>query len=83
MLKFLLTGFLVGWVARAVMPGDQKMGMIRTTVLGILGAFAGVVIGNLASGRTWSEPNNIGFLTSVGGSLAVMVLARFLRGGSK
>ena len=34
-----IIGFIVGLVARALLPGDQKIGMIMTAVLGITGSF--------------------------------------------
>ena len=34
----IIVGFVVGLIARAIMPGDQKMGLIMTTILGIAGA---------------------------------------------
>ena len=33
----IIVGFVVGLVARAVMPGAQSMGIILTTLLGIVG----------------------------------------------
>ena len=32
-------GFIVGLIARAVKPGNDRMGIILTTLLGIAGAF--------------------------------------------
>ena len=37
----LVVGFVVGVVARFVIPGDQPMGWMATTLLGIGGAFLG------------------------------------------
>ena len=34
----IIVGFIVGLIARAIMPGDQNMGIIMTTILGIIGA---------------------------------------------
>lgn len=44
MLDLLMTissGFVVGLIARALVPGDQTTGFWLTTLLGILGAFVG------------------------------------------
>ncbi|MGA9522015.1 MAG: GlsB/YeaQ/YmgE family stress response membrane protein [Myxococcaceae bacterium] len=38
---WIIFGFFAGLIARAVMPGDQKMGLIATTLLGVGGAFMG------------------------------------------
>ena len=31
----IIVGFIVGLIARAIMPGNQSMGLIMTTILGI------------------------------------------------
>jgi uncharacterized membrane protein YeaQ/YmgE (transglycosylase-associated protein family) len=80
LLSILSSGFIVGLVARAVMPGDQKMGMIRTTLLGVSGSFAGSVLSNVIASRPWNTSQNISFLGSVGGAIAVMLAARLIRG---
>ena len=67
-----IVGFLVGLVARAVLPGNQAMGLILTTLLGIGGAllagFAGQVLGWYKVG----EP--AGFISSVVGALVLLVI---------
>ena len=35
-----LVGFVVGLVARAILPGTQNLGLVLTTVLGVAGSFA-------------------------------------------
>ncbi|HLU67684.1 MAG TPA: GlsB/YeaQ/YmgE family stress response membrane protein [Kofleriaceae bacterium] len=37
-LYIILVGFLAGLVARALMPGRQKLGLLMTTLLGVGGA---------------------------------------------
>src|SRR5712691_10237386 len=34
----IIIGFIVGWIARAIMPGVQHLGFIATTLLGIGGS---------------------------------------------
>lgn len=41
----ILIGFIAGLVARAVLPGNQSMGFILTTVLGIAGSLIATYIG--------------------------------------
>ena len=67
-----IVGFVVGLIARAVLPGEQKLGIILTTVLGIVGAlvagFAGQALG-------WYEPGQAaGFIASVVGAVVVLWL---------
>lgn len=74
---FLLFGFVVGLVARAVMPGNQRMGIIRTTLLGIAGSFTGGLLGNLIYGRgAWNQLHATGLVGSVIGALVLMVVVR-------
>ena len=40
-ISMIIVGFIVGLLARAIMPGDQKMGIIMTIILGIAGAVVG------------------------------------------
>jgi uncharacterized membrane protein YeaQ/YmgE (transglycosylase-associated protein family) len=37
----IITGFFIGLIARAILPGSNKMGFIATVVLGILGSLVG------------------------------------------
>ena len=41
----LLIGLVVGFIARAVMPGEQKLGWIMTAVLGVAGSFLASFVG--------------------------------------
>lgn len=74
LLLFLVFGFVVGLVARAVMPGEQRMGVVMTTVLGAAGALLGGFLGSLISGHSVAELHAAGFIGSVLGALAVLFL---------
>ena len=67
-----LIGFIIGLVARAVLPGEQKLGIIMTSVLGMAGAFvanfAGQALGLYAQGGT------AGFVASVNGAVVLLVI---------
>ncbi len=41
LLSWILLGLLAGAVARWLLPGSYPMGLLRTTLLGVAGAFAG------------------------------------------
>jgi uncharacterized membrane protein YeaQ/YmgE (transglycosylase-associated protein family) len=41
----ILIGFIVGLIARAVKPGDDKLGWIMTVVLGVAGSFMATYAG--------------------------------------
>ena len=42
----IVTGFVVGLIARAVLPGGDQMGLIATTVVGIVGSVLGGLVGS-------------------------------------
>src|SRR2546430_15909990 len=46
---YIIVGFIVGLIARAIMPGAQHLGFIMTTVLGIAGSIIGGLVGRLFS----------------------------------
>jgi uncharacterized membrane protein YeaQ/YmgE (transglycosylase-associated protein family) len=46
---YIIIGFIVGLIARAVMPGVQHLSFILTTLLGIGGSIVGGLIGRLFS----------------------------------
>jgi uncharacterized membrane protein YeaQ/YmgE (transglycosylase-associated protein family) len=77
-IAWIVFGFIVGLVARALMPGPQKMGIIPTTGLGVVGSFIGGTIGNLITGNQPFHLASSGFIGSVLGALGVMLLVGFI-----
>lgn len=66
----IIVGFIVGLIARAIMPGDQKLGIILTTILGIVGA---VVAGYLGAALGFYEPGQgAGWIGSIVGAIVVL-----------
>ncbi len=74
-IAFLVIGLLAGLIARALMPGNQSMGLITTTLLGIAGSFVGGFIASLfrSDGRVF-DLHPTGLLFSVLGALLVLFL---------
>ena len=74
----IIVGFIVGLIARAIMPGKQSMGFILTTILGIVGA---VVAGFLGQSLGWYAPGEpAGWIASVIGAIIVLfVVGLFTR----
>ncbi|MCX5465543.1 GlsB/YeaQ/YmgE family stress response membrane protein [Alcaligenes parafaecalis] len=69
-ISMIIVGFIVGLLARAIMPGDQKMGWILTTILGIVGAF---VAGYLGQAMGWYVPGEgAGWIGSIVGAIIVL-----------
>ena len=68
----IIVGFLVGLLARAVMPGRQGMGIIATTLVGIGGALLAGFVGQHLGYYKIGEP--VGFIASVLGALVVLFI---------
>lgn len=65
-------GLLVGLIARAVKPGDDKLGWIMTAVLGIAGSLLARYVG-VAMG--WYLPGApAGWLASIIGAILLLVI---------
>jgi uncharacterized membrane protein YeaQ/YmgE (transglycosylase-associated protein family) len=77
-ISIIIVGLIAGFVARAVIPGKQDMGILMTIVLGIVGSFVGGFLGFLLFG---ADPNS-GFLQPAGiiGSIigAIIVLGLYV-----
>jgi uncharacterized membrane protein YeaQ/YmgE (transglycosylase-associated protein family) len=75
-----IIGFVVGLVARAILPGTQKLGIILTAVLGIVGAFLAGLIGQALGWYAAGE--GAGFIASIIGAIIVLFAYSKLRGDS-
>ena len=74
-IAFLVFGLVVGFIARAVMPGSQKMGLLATMLLGVVGSFVGGFIGALITDSRVLDLNTAGLIGSVVGSLIALAVA--------
>ncbi|MBP0623461.1 GlsB/YeaQ/YmgE family stress response membrane protein [Cupriavidus consociatus] len=70
-------GLIVGLIARAVKPGDDKMGWIMTIILGVLGS---VVAGYVGRAMGWYQPGEpAGWFASVIGAIVLLVIYGMVR----
>jgi uncharacterized membrane protein YeaQ/YmgE (transglycosylase-associated protein family) len=74
LLIFLIFGFFVGLLARFLMPGNQSLGIIKTTLLGAAGSFVGGLLGNLISGDPIGRVHTSGWIGSVVGALILLAV---------
>lgn len=72
LLLFLVFGFVVGLLARAVLPGRQSMGLLMTAVLGMVGSFLGGLVGNMITGDPIGQIHAAGLIGSVVGAVVVL-----------
>jgi uncharacterized membrane protein YeaQ/YmgE (transglycosylase-associated protein family) len=74
----IIIGFIVGLVAKFLMPGRDPGGFIVTTLLGIVGAlvatFLGQAMGIYAAGQS------AGFIGAVIGAIVVLLVYHMVRG---
>ena len=74
-------GLIVGFIARAVKPGDDKLGWIMTAVLGVAGSFlagyAGTALGLYQPGQV------AGFIASVVGAIVLLFVYALVKGKVK
>lgn len=74
----IIIGFIVGLIAKFLMPGRDPGGFIVTALLGIVGAvlatFLGQAMGLYAAGQS------AGFIASVIGAMIVLFIYHLIRG---
>ncbi len=73
-------GFVVGLIARAILPGTQSLGIILTAVLGIAGAFLAGFAGQAMGLYTSGQP--VGFIASVVGAIVLLFIVGLIKGKS-
>ena len=71
----IIVGFIVGLIARAIMPGAQHLGFILTTLLGVGGSILGGLIGRLFSKpEPGSSFHPAGFIMSIIGAIILLFI---------
>ena len=71
----IIVGFIVGLIARAIVPGTQHLGFIMTTILGIVGSLVGGLIARLFSRPPeGSKFHPAGFLLSLLGAIVLLII---------
>jgi uncharacterized membrane protein YeaQ/YmgE (transglycosylase-associated protein family) len=68
----LIAGAICGVIARAVFPGEQKMGWIPTILLGIGGSFLAGYLGDMFG--LYKAGENAGWIGSIVGALVLLFI---------
>lgn len=75
----IIFGLIAGVVAKLLMPGKDPGGCIITSIIGIVGALIGQLIGTFVFGMDgmdrWSWPN---FILAVVGALILLLIYRLV-----
>jgi len=71
---WIVFGFVVGLIARAIVPGRQSMGFVMTTLLGIAGSLVGGLVASAVAGANTGGFTPAGFIGSLIGAIVLLVL---------
>jgi uncharacterized membrane protein YeaQ/YmgE (transglycosylase-associated protein family) len=78
---YIVIGVLGGAIAKAIIPGKQGGGFIKTALLGIVGALLGGFLGGLILHVKYSHIFSIGgLITSIIGAIIVLLVYGFIKG---
>ncbi len=69
---WIIFGFFAGLLARALMPGNNRMGLIGTTLLGIGGSFVGGLLAAVILGRDPMVLHASGFIGAIIGAMTLL-----------
>ena len=72
----ILVGFFIGLIARALKPGDDRMGLLATTLFGVGGALIAKYTGEWMHWYHADEP--VGFIASVIGAIVLLTVFALL-----
>ncbi len=82
-LGLIVVGLIIGALARLLKPGRQRLSILATLVLGVVGALIGGVVASLlGTGNIW-ELNVIGFIVAVIAAVLLIGAAEGLTGKSR
>lgn len=78
---FIVFGLVVGLLARLIVPGPQRIGLLMTTALGVVGSLIGGLVANALGTGDYFELNILGSIVAII-SAAVLVAAVSAGSGS-
>ncbi len=78
----IIIGLIAGFIARAVVPGDDSMGIGATIVLGIVGSFVGGFLADLLFRSDGDDAglSPAGIIGSIIGAIIVLVIYNAVTG---
>jgi uncharacterized membrane protein YeaQ/YmgE (transglycosylase-associated protein family) len=79
LIGFIVWGLIIGFLARLVIPGRQRIGLLRTLLIGILGSVIGGMVVSLIDAGDVFELNFLGVI--VAAAVAAVLLVAGERAG--
>lgn len=79
LVSMLVWGLIAGFIARAILPGDDKMSWWQTALLGIVGSFVGGTLGVLFSSGGFDTFQTSGLIGSIIGAVIALIALRMYR----
>jgi uncharacterized membrane protein YeaQ/YmgE (transglycosylase-associated protein family) len=73
----IVIGFVVGLVARALKPGNDSLGIVMTSILGIVGAYAASFIGKTMG--WYADGEAAGFIAAVVGAVVLLFIVGMIK----
>ena len=81
-LGWILFGLIVGFIARALVPGKDDIGILMTILLGVAGSVVGGLVFSLFTG-TISLSNPVGWIGSIIFAIVLLVVYNKVTGRKK
>src|SRR5918995_632876 len=82
-LGLIVVGLIIGALARLIKPGKQRMSILATLLLGVVGALIGGVVASLLGTGDIFELNVIGFIVAVIAAVLLIGVAEGVSGGRR
>jgi uncharacterized membrane protein YeaQ/YmgE (transglycosylase-associated protein family) len=77
----IVIGFIAGFIGRALLPGDDSMGIVQTIIVGIVGALVGWVLFTYVLGIGDDDKFDLGgIIGAILGTMLVLLVLRAVRG---
>ena len=77
---FLVAGLIIGALARLIKPGRQRLSLLMTLLLGVVGSVIGGALASLIGTGTIGELNVLGFIFAVIAAVLLIGVAEGVSG---
>ena len=82
-LGLIVVGLIIGALARLIKPGKQRLSILATLLLGVVGALIGGIVAGLLGTGDIFELNVLGFIVAVIAAVLLIGVAEGVSGGRR